>query len=94
MYLLQLGFKFVPSQLGIVESFWKLVVAEQNISIPFLLVGNAIEPGVSFDRSFLSFKPLLIGVCGQEGNSCVKGGGAGMFLRHFFGTSLKACVEK
>ncbi|ESO91099.1 hypothetical protein LOTGIDRAFT_122343, partial [Lottia gigantea] len=55
------AFEFVSNQLGIVESFWRFVIPDQNISVPFLLVGNAREPDVSLDRSHLNFKALLIG---------------------------------
>ena len=57
----QIGFEFVPSELNIVESFWRFIIPERNISIPFLLVGETREPDVSLDRSHLNFKALLVG---------------------------------
>ncbi|KAK6174452.1 hypothetical protein SNE40_017727 [Patella caerulea] len=55
------SFEFVSDRLGIVESFWRFVIPDQNISVPFLLVGSTREPDVSLDRSHLNFKALLIG---------------------------------
>ncbi|ELT89592.1 hypothetical protein CAPTEDRAFT_222082 [Capitella teleta] len=57
----QVGFEFVSSEQTLVESFWKFVIPELNIVIPFLVVGNTLDPGVSLDRSHLNFKSLLIG---------------------------------
>lgn len=47
--------------LDLVESFWRFHIPEQNISIPFLLVGHTQDPHVVLDRSHLNFKSLLIG---------------------------------
>ncbi|XP_046359897.2 hydrocephalus-inducing protein homolog isoform X3 [Haliotis rufescens] len=60
------GFEFVSSQTDIVESFWRFVIPDQNISVPFLLVGNTQEPDIVMDRSHLSFKSLLIGREAEE----------------------------
>ncbi|CAH1779299.1 unnamed protein product [Owenia fusiformis] len=54
-------FEFTPTELGITESFWKFVIPEHNISIPFLLMGDAREPNIAMDRSHFNFKSLLIG---------------------------------
>ena len=43
------------------ESFWRLDIAEEKISVPFLLVGETQDPVVHMDRSHLNFKSLLIG---------------------------------
>ena len=61
--VLQVVFEFVSSSMELVESFWRFVIPEQNISIPFLVVGNTHDPAVSLDRSHLNFKSLLIGQC-------------------------------
>ena len=61
--LLQVSFEYSASQLDIVESFWRFHVPEQNINIPFLMVGQALEPDVVMDRSHMNFKALLIGRC-------------------------------
>ena len=54
-------FEFTSSQLGIVESFMTFHLAEHNISVPFLLVGNTRDCNVSMERSHMNFKSLLIG---------------------------------
>ena len=56
-----MSFVFTSSTLDLVESFWKFVIPEQNLSVPFLLVGNTQDPHVVLDRSHLNFKSLLIG---------------------------------
>ncbi|XP_073461747.1 hydrocephalus-inducing protein homolog [Aquarana catesbeiana] len=57
----EITFEFVPQVLDISESFWSFTIPEQNISVPFLLVGKALEPSVSLDRSHLNFRSLLTG---------------------------------
>lgn len=57
----EVQFDFVAEDLGITESFWKFIIPEQNITVPFLLVGDTVDPAVHFDRSHLNFKALLIG---------------------------------
>ncbi|KAK3085440.1 hypothetical protein FSP39_003318 [Pinctada imbricata] len=57
----QVSFEYTSNELDIVESFWKFFIPEQNISVPFLLVGQAREPDISMDRSHMNFKALLIG---------------------------------
>ncbi|KAM9301954.1 hydrocephalus-inducing protein homolog [Gastrophryne carolinensis] len=62
----EITFEFIPDVLDISESFWSFTILEQNICVPFLLVGNALEPSVSLDRSHLNFRSLLIGQEVQE----------------------------
>ncbi|XP_022080460.1 hydrocephalus-inducing protein homolog isoform X2 [Acanthaster planci] len=62
----EITFEFTPSQLGIVESFWRFTIPEQNILVPFLLVGDAREPAVATDRSHINFKSLLLGNMASE----------------------------
>ncbi|XP_063801928.1 hydrocephalus-inducing protein homolog isoform X2 [Pseudophryne corroboree] len=62
----EITFEFIPQVLDITESFWSFTIPEQNISVPFLLVGKALEPSVSLDRSHLNFRSLLIGQEAQE----------------------------
>ena len=57
----EIQFDFTPLNLGITESFWMFKIPEQNISVPFLLVGETRDPSIMFDRSHLNFKALLIG---------------------------------
>ncbi|XP_077145064.1 hydrocephalus-inducing protein homolog isoform X4 [Ranitomeya variabilis] len=58
---MEITFQFLPQVLDITESFWKFSIVEQNISVPFLLVGKATEPSVSLDRSHLNFGSRLLG---------------------------------
>ena len=51
----------MSSKLDIVESFWRFSIPSQEISVPFLLVGNTREPDITLDRSHFNFKALLIG---------------------------------
>ncbi|XP_075181569.1 hydrocephalus-inducing protein homolog [Anomaloglossus baeobatrachus] len=62
----EITFQFHPQVLDVTESFWKFSILEQNISVPFLLVGNASEPSVSLDRSHLRLGSLLLGQEVQE----------------------------
>ncbi|XP_074864560.1 hydrocephalus-inducing protein homolog isoform X2 [Carettochelys insculpta] len=57
----EITFEFIPQHVGITESFWTFTIPEQNISVPFLLVGNTTEPSVSLDRSHLNYFSLLVG---------------------------------
>uniref|UniRef100_A0A8C3T1C3 HYDIN axonemal central pair apparatus protein n=1 Tax=Chelydra serpentina TaxID=8475 RepID=A0A8C3T1C3_CHESE len=57
----EVTFEFIPQHLGITESFWTFTIPEQNISVPFLLVGNTTDPSVSLDRSHLNYFSLLVG---------------------------------
>nr|XP_042717290.1 hydrocephalus-inducing protein homolog isoform X2 [Chrysemys picta bellii] len=57
----EVTFEFIPQHLGTTESFWTFAIPEQNISVPFLLVGNTTDPSVSLDRSHLNYFSLLVG---------------------------------
>lgn len=57
------GFEFKSSQLGLVESFWKFLIPELDITVPFLLVGDTRDPSITLDKSHLNYKSLLIGDC-------------------------------
>ncbi|XP_030060864.1 hydrocephalus-inducing protein homolog [Microcaecilia unicolor] len=57
----EITFEFMSQEMDIVESFWTFTIPEQNISVPFLLVGNTTEPSVSLDRSHLNFLSRLVG---------------------------------
>ncbi|CAF0787663.1 unnamed protein product [Brachionus calyciflorus] len=59
-------FEFNPSDIGIDETFWKFQIQKFDLAIPFLLVGISTEPRVIFDKSYISFKPLLLGRPGSE----------------------------
>jgi hydrocephalus-inducing protein len=66
---IQMSFEFTSVSLGIVESFWKFQILEQSISVPFLLVGHTHDPNVTFDRSHINFRCILVG---QESTDAVK----------------------
>ncbi|CAD5117498.1 DgyrCDS6267 [Dimorphilus gyrociliatus] len=65
------AFQFKSTDLGLIESFWKINVTEYptgntkdtpvEVSVPFLLVANVREPNVTFNKSHVNFKSLLIG---------------------------------
>lgn len=42
----ELGFEFEPDEIGIKENFWRFKIPKYDLSVPFLLVGNAQEPKV------------------------------------------------
>jgi len=54
-------FEFKSSSLDLIESFWQFEISEQNISVPFLLVGQTRDPAIAFDRSHVNFRSVLIG---------------------------------
>ncbi|KAI9343132.1 hypothetical protein BDR26DRAFT_917651 [Obelidium mucronatum] len=54
-------FEFTPETIDLKESYWKFEILKHNIVIPFLLVGQALEPNVFFDRVSVNFKSLLVG---------------------------------
>ncbi|OCT82470.1 hypothetical protein XELAEV_18025000mg [Xenopus laevis] len=58
---MEVTFEYVSQVLDITESFWSFTIPEQNISVPFLLVGKASEPSVSLDRSHHNFYSIFVG---------------------------------
>ena len=57
----EMAFEYTTEVLDLVETFWRFVVDNQNVSVPFLLVAYGSEPNVSLDRSHINFKEILIG---------------------------------
>ncbi|KAJ8247379.1 hypothetical protein GJAV_G00245710 [Gymnothorax javanicus] len=57
----EVTFEFLAQKLNTVESFWTFQIAEQGISVPFLLVGSAREPAVYLDHAHLHLGSLLVG---------------------------------
>uniref|UniRef100_A0A4X2JPP9 HYDIN axonemal central pair apparatus protein n=1 Tax=Vombatus ursinus TaxID=29139 RepID=A0A4X2JPP9_VOMUR len=57
----EISFQFTPHHLDIMESFWTFLIPEHNISVPFLLVGKAIDPLISLDVPHLAFSSILMG---------------------------------
>lgn len=62
----EIAFEFNPKEIGISESVWKFRIPKFDLTIPFLLVGNVTEPRIVFDKSYILFKPLLLGMTGTE----------------------------
>jgi len=54
-------FEYVSETLDLVESFWRFFIPEHNISVPFVLVGHTLEPSLSFDRSHINLREILVG---------------------------------
>jgi len=57
----EMVFEYVSDSLNLIESFWRFFVPEHNISVPFVLVGHTFEPALSFDRSHINFREMLLG---------------------------------
>ncbi|KAG8437289.1 hypothetical protein GDO86_008117 [Hymenochirus boettgeri] len=57
----EVSFEFVPHVLDLTESFWSFTIPEQNITVPFLLVGKANEPSVALNRAHHNFGSLFVG---------------------------------
>ena len=58
----QMVFEYQPTGLDVVESLWNFSIPSLSLANPFLLVGQTLDPSVMFDRCYLSFKTLLIGI--------------------------------
>jgi len=54
-------FEYVASSLDLAESLWTFEIAEQIVAVPFLLVGQSHDPAVTFDRSHINFRSVLVG---------------------------------
>nr|KAJ3422703.1 hypothetical protein HK105_006819 [Polyrhizophydium stewartii] len=60
----EIMFEFSPETIDIkasFESLWTFTILEHGIRIPFLLVGQAIEPNVYADHTNVNFKSVLVG---------------------------------
>ena len=57
----EMVFEYVSDSLELAESFWRFFIPEHNISVPFILVGQTFEPALSFDRSHINFREMLVG---------------------------------
>ena len=56
-----MSFDFFPRSFGIIETMYRFEIPNHSLSVPFLLVGQVNEPQILFDRTFISFHPVLIG---------------------------------
>ncbi|UJR14639.1 hypothetical protein I4U23_001632 [Adineta vaga] len=61
-----MSFDFSPRSFGIVESMYRFEIPSHSLSVPFLLVGQINEPQILFDRTFISYHPVLIGHYAEE----------------------------
>ena len=61
----EMVFEYTPATDAVVESFWTFRIPEQNIEVPFLLVGLVSEPRVMLDRPSVNFGQILIGCKGH-----------------------------
>ncbi|KXZ49496.1 hypothetical protein GPECTOR_21g722 [Gonium pectorale] len=61
----EMVFEYTPNTDAVVESFWTFRIPEQNIEVPFLLVGLVSEPRVMLDRPSINFGQILIGCKGH-----------------------------
>jgi len=53
-------FEYTPQRDDIFESFWRFRIPEQDISVPFLLVGMVMEPNVTLDRAGVNFNKVRV----------------------------------
>eukprot|EP00798_Chlamydomonas_sp_ICE-L_P006741 gene6741-3411_t len=66
----EMVFEYTPYEDEVAEAFWRFCIPEQNIEVPFLMVGLVTEPRVFFDRPSINFGQTLIG--GARGKAIVK----------------------
>ncbi|KAJ3270503.1 hypothetical protein HDV01_007759 [Terramyces sp. JEL0728] len=57
----EIAFEFFSESLETKESLWSFSLPEHGIRIPFLLIGNALEPNIYIDHSGVNFKSVLVG---------------------------------
>ncbi|KAI9203105.1 uncharacterized protein BJ171DRAFT_600257 [Polychytrium aggregatum] len=62
----EMAFEFTPETIELKESLWRFTILGHNLSIPFLLVGQALEPNVFMDRVSVNFKSILVGRQARE----------------------------
>ena len=47
----EMVFEYLPEEVCLSESFWRFVIADHDISVPFLIVGSVAEPDVFLERT-------------------------------------------
>jgi hydrocephalus-inducing protein len=62
----EMMFEYTPETDEISEAFWRFRIPSQEISIPFLLVGNVLEPRVSLNCANVNFHKVLTGSRARE----------------------------
>ena len=56
----EMVFEYIPDSDQLLESFWRFVIPEHDISVPFILVGHVKEPRVFLEKTYCNFNSLLI----------------------------------
>jgi len=56
-----MAFTFTSSGEALAESFWDLLIAGSDITVPFMLVAHVTEPDVVLDQSHINFGTVLLG---------------------------------
>lgn len=56
-----LRFEYAPTELSLVETFWRFQVPSHDLSLLILVVGHAEEPKVRFDSTSLQLAPTIVG---------------------------------
>ncbi|CAG9464033.1 unnamed protein product [Pedinophyceae sp. YPF-701] len=54
-------FEYTPDSEELLESHWVFRITQQNIEVPFLVVGHVSEPRVLLDRSAVHFQKVQVG---------------------------------
>ena len=63
---IEMIFEYTPDQNGLEDSHWKFNIPAQSISVPFLLVGDVIEPRVSLEMASINFGKVLTGASAKQ----------------------------
>jgi len=62
----EMVFEYTPDSEDIAESFFTFRIVEQEIAVPFMLVGHVVEPAVAFDVASINFGKVLVGSRSRE----------------------------
>jgi len=62
----EMVFEFTPSVSGHAEALYRFFVPELGLSLPFLLVGDVVEPRIWTDRARVDFKSMIVGQQTEE----------------------------
>jgi hydrocephalus-inducing protein len=69
----EMSFEFTPENDELQEGFWQFRIPDQNIVVPFLLVGHVKEPRVLLDRPGVNFGKVLVGAKTEQTLNLVNG---------------------
>ncbi|ORX48158.1 hypothetical protein BCR36DRAFT_329786 [Piromyces finnis] len=62
----EINFEYIPENIDQRESLWMFRIKDSEISVPFLLVGQAMEPNIYMDRASINFNSILVGHLRKE----------------------------